>query len=343
MIVVTGGTGFIGSHLLFHLVSSGNKVRAMKRSSSSLGLTNKIFGYYSDNPQNLLDKIEWVDGDINDLDSFLDVISTDDSVYHTAAVVSFESADKSEIVRTNIQGTQNIVNACLEQNVQKLLFVSSIGALGRATTADVVTEETHFQTSSKNSMYSTTKYEAEKEVWRGIAEGLNAVIVNPSIVVGPGDWTKGSPQVFQTMWKGLKFYTIGMNGFIDVNDVVKAMIMLMDGKVSGERFILSTENVPYKQFFEWMAAEMNLPAPKYKAGLLLSGIGWRVLKLKSLLTGKRSSITQETAKTANTVYQYSNEKLLNNTAIQLTPVDQSIANTVKLFLDDLNSDPNTAG
>jgi nucleoside-diphosphate-sugar epimerase len=172
-------------------------------------------------------------------------------------------------------------------------------------------------------------------VWRGIAEGLNAVIVNPSIVLGPGNWDAGSPQVFQTMWKGLKFYTSGTNGFVDVNDVAKAMILLMESDISGERFILNSENITYKQFFEWMATAMHLPVPKYKAGPLLSGIGWRAIKIMSLFTGKPSSITKETAETANQHYRYSNQKIKAATGMDFLPVKESVEQTVKLFLGDV--------
>jgi len=340
MILVTGGTGFIGSHLLYHLVDSGKRVKALKRPSSSTKLTEKIFSYYSTDAVSKLKMIEWVDGDLKDYYSLTDALSDVDYVYHTAAVVSFHASDKNEILQSNIGGTANLVNACLEMKVNKLLFISSIGALGRANAEGTVDEETHFQTSNKNSFYSTTKYEAEKEVWRGISEGLDAVIVNPAIVVGPGNWDRGSSQVFQIMWNGLKFYSTGMNGFIDVNDVAKAMIILMAGDFSGERYILSTENISYKQFFEWMAEALDLPLPKYKAGTFLSSLGWRVLKIKGWLTGERSGITKETAITANQVYKYTNEKLLKETNIQFIPVKQSIENTARLFLEDLKKTDN---
>ncbi len=334
MIFVTGGTGFIGSHLLYHLVKTGEKVCALKRPGSSIWLTEKIFSYYSENPENELNKINWVEGDLNDYDSLIDALNDSKQVYHVAAVVSFHTNDKSEIIKTNVQGTANIVNACLELKVDRLLFVSSIGALGRAVANGIVNEETHFQTSSKNSVYSTTKYEAEKEVWRGVAEGLNAIVVNPSIVVGPGDWSKGSSQVFQMMWEGLKFYSTGMNGFIDVNDVALIMMQLMNGNHAGERFILSTDNVTYKQFFEWMAEAMKMSPPKIKAGPLLSGFGWRFIKVKGWVTGKRPGITRETAKTANQVYQYNNSKIISATGIRLIPVKESVRNTSRYFLQD---------
>lgn len=333
MILVTGGTGFIGAHLLYHLVVSGKQVKALKRESSKLDLIEKTFNYYSDNPQKLLDKIEWVEGDILDIYSLLDTFEGVDQLYHTAAIVSFHPKDKTNLIRTNIDGTKNVINAALEKKVGKLCHVSSIGALGRADGSGIVDETRHWS-NKKSSVYSTSKHESEREVWRGIAEGLNAVIINPSIVLGPGNWNSGSPQVFQTMWKGLQFYTGGTNGFVDVNDVAKAMILLMEGNFQGERYILNSENIAYKQFFEWMAAAMHIPAPKYKAGPFLSGIGWRALKIISLITGKPSSITKETAETANQHYRYSNQKIIDATGMEFVPVKESIERTASYFLRD---------
>ncbi len=331
MILVTGGTGFIGSHLIYYLIISGKKVRALKRKPSSTELTKRIFSYYSDDPEKLLGQIDWVEGDLLDYQSIIESLNGISYLYHAAAVVSFRPEDRENVINVNIEGTKNVVDAALELNIKKLCFVSSIGALGRAVSHDIVTEETEFAPSGKNSLYSTTKYEAEREVWRGIAEGLKAVIVNPSIVVGPGNWNKGSSQMFQTMGNGLKFYTSGINGFIDVNDTARIMIELMEGPKSGERYILSTENITYKQFFEWMAAAMGITSPRYKAGPLLSSIGWRVLKALGFFTGKRSSITRETARTANQHYRYSNEKLLQNISFQLTPIKESVERTVQYY------------
>ncbi|HDO27020.1 MAG TPA: NAD-dependent epimerase/dehydratase family protein [Bacteroidetes bacterium] len=335
MILVTGGTGFVGAHLLYHLLQSGkSSVRSLKRTGSSTEFAKKIFSCYSKSPDQLFNKIEWVDGDILDYYSLSDAFAGVDYLYHAAAVVSFHPEDKNKVIRTNIEGTANVVNAALEQKVKKMGYISSIGVLGRAGNQGLTDEETYWKTSSKNSLYSKSKYEAEREVWRGIAEGLDAVIVNPSIIVGPGNWNTGSPQIFQTMWKGLKFYTGGMNGFVDVNDVAHAMIMLTEGDFSGERYIINAENIRYKQFFEWMAAAMNLPAPKYKAGPLMSSAGWRLLKAMTLFTGKRSSITQESVRTANQVYRYSNQKFTEATGMKFMPVKESVEKTAGLFLKD---------
>ncbi|HEY9115289.1 MAG TPA: hypothetical protein VIN10_11375, partial [Bacteroidales bacterium] len=177
-----------------------------------------------------------------------------------------------------------------------------------------------------------SKYEAEREVWRGMAEGLNAVIVNPSIIIGPGNWNSGSSQMFTTMWEGLKFYTEGTNGFVDVNDVANAMILLTEGDFSGERYILSSENISYKQFFEWLAEAMNVTSPKYKAGKILSEAGVVFLKLKSIFSRKKHTITAETARTANRQYHYSNKKFIEATGMKFKPVKESVRQTAAIFL-----------
>jgi len=336
MILVTGGTGLVGSHLLYSLVLSGETPVALKRSSSDVSKTKKVFSYYTDEVESFFGKISWVDGDVLDYNSVLDAMQGVSYVYHAAASVSFHSSDSSNLVATNIQGTANIVNAALEKKINKLIHVSTIGALGRADATGIVTEETHWN-SKKSSVYSTSKYHAEMEVWRGIAEGLNAAIINPSIILGPGDWNSGSSKLFTTMNNELKFYSIGSNGFVDVEDVTKAMILLMRSKTTGHRFIINSENISYKQFFRWMAKSLHVVAPKYKAGVFLSGIVWRLLWVKGLLTGKISTITKETAETACQRYNYSNEKIVNEIGIEFLSVRKSLEKNAKFFLLDNNN------
>ena len=321
--------------MLYRLVIAGQSPKALKRSSSNIDKTRKIFSYYSTDYEKLFSKIEWVNGDILDYNSLLVAMDGIDYVYHCAASVSFQSADKATLVQTNVQGTENIVNAALQSNIKKLLHVSSIGALGRAESNGITTENSEWN-NKKTSVYSNSKYLAEIEVWRGIAEGLNAVIINPSIILGPGDWNTGSAKLFTTMYNGLKFYSVGSNGFVDVEDVTKAMVLLMESNISGERFILNSENIFYKQLFEWMAEALKITPPKYKANKFLSEIGWRLLWAKGLLTGKKSTITKETAETANQLYNYSNEKIKNSIAIEFIPVKDSIDKYAKFFLSDKN-------
>jgi len=333
MILVTGGTGLVGGHLLFHLTNSGEKPKALKRQSSDIQKTKKIFSYYSEDFEKLFSRIEWVEGDILDYNSLTEAMDGIDYIYHAAASVSFESSDKDSLVTTNIQGTTNVVNAALEKKVKKLLHISTIGSLGRAESDGIVNEKTEWN-SKKTSVYSTSKYQAELEVRRSIAEGLNAVIINPSIILGPGDWNTGSSKLFTTMNDGLKFYSIGSNGFVDVNDVVNCMVLLMNSDISGERFIINSENITYKQIFIWMAEALKIAPPKYKAGRLLSEIGWRLLWIKGIVTGKKSSITRETAVTANQLYNYSNEKIKKAIGIEFMSVKKSIEKNSRFFLRD---------
>ncbi len=334
MILVTGGTGLVGAHLLYQLTQKEVKVRALRRTTSSISQTEKIFSFYTSQPEKYYSKIEWVEGDILDIDSLLQAMNGIEKVYHTAAMVSFNPKDKAEIMETNVTGTANVVNACLGKKIKKLCYVSSIAALGRAGNNGITTEKSEWKKDQKISSYSLSKYEAEREVWRGMAEGLKAVIVNPAIILGAGNFNAGSSRMFQTVYNGLKFYTRGINGYVDVNDVAKAMILLMEGNFSGERFILNSEDLSYKKLFEIMAQSLGVEPPGHKAGMVLSELSWRLLKVQSLLTGKKPLITRQTAKTANRFYHYSNEKFVKATGMRFTPMAESIKRTAKIFLKD---------
>ena len=223
MILVTGGTGLLGSHLLLELARSGKNVRALKRKSSNISQVRKVFLYYVQNADELLQNIEWFEGDLLDFGSIEDSLEGVKEIYHAGAVVSFYPSDHKSMLKVNIEGTANLVNLALEKAISKFCYVSSVSTLGRADNLGLTDEETYWKASNKNSQYAISKYGAEREVWRGIEEGLNAVIVNPSVILGPGDWKSGSPAFFSRIGKGLKFYTSGINGFVDVRDVSKAM------------------------------------------------------------------------------------------------------------------------
>ena len=331
MILVTGASGFVGSHLLIDLLKAGKKVRAIRRNGKS-ELTSKIFSVY--NCSKLLNDVEWYEGDILDFFSLIDAMDGISEVYHCAAVVSFHKSEALKMEKVNIQGTANIVNAALEKKIKKLCYISSIAALGRSETDLPTDEETFWKTSKRNSVYSISKYGAEMEVWRGTIEGLDAVIINPSVIIGPGDWTKGSSQLFSLMNKGLKFFTMGMNGYVDVRDVSKAMILLMDSEIKNERFILSSENLFYKDFFDQVANGLGKKRPSKKAGKFLSQIAWRYLKFLEILTGKNASITKETARTANNISKFTSEKIIKAIDFKFIPMNQSINETCEIFLKE---------
>ncbi|MBN2614274.1 MAG: NAD-dependent epimerase/dehydratase family protein [Bacteroidales bacterium] len=335
-ILVTGGTGFVGGHLLYHLAKSENSLFALKRKNSSTRLAQKIFSWYPDGID-LFNKIKWIEGDITDKTSLEKAFENKNQIYHAAGLVSFSPSDRDTVMEINADGTRNVVNTALEFNINKLCYVSSIAAIGRDDSTEHVTEETPWNNNAKISGYARSKYEAEREVWRGIAEGLKAVIVNPSIILGPGNWNSGSVKMFQTVYKGLKYYTSGTNGYIDVNDLTKVMIELMNSEISDERFIVNSENVSYKHLFTKMAKELKVEPPQKLAGKFMSELVWRILKIQGVLTGKKPLITKETARTANTDYFYSNEKIRKATCFDFMPVDKTIEYTARIYLKELNT------
>ncbi len=334
MILVTGGTGLVGSHLLYDLAKCGYRVRALKREESNLGLVHKVFSYYTSSPESLLNLIEWVDADIMDAASLEEAMQGCMKVYHCAAVVSFVPNHRKEMLLVNVEGTANVVNACLQMNIQKLCHVSSIASLGRNSTAAVVTEETHWKTSPQNSWYAISKYGAEREVWRGAEEGLNVVVVNPSVIIGPGDWSKGSIALFKTASKGLKYYTRGQTGYVDVRDVSRAMIALMESDLNGERYLLNAANLPFRTFFDMLHRQFRKPDARISVGPALAEFAWRVEKLRAALGQRQPVITRETARAANYSYTFSSEKIRNALGFQFTPIENSVREICELYLKD---------
>ena len=334
MILVTGGTGLLGSHLLFDLVSSGKQVRALKRKSSNTDMVRKIFSYYSADVDKLFARIQWVDGNIMDFASVDDALEGIEYVYHAGAVVSFYPKDHKEMLRTNIEGTANLVNMCIARKIRKFCYVSSVAVLGRAVNTGISDETTWWQPSKKNSVYGQSKFGAEREIWRGMEEGLNAYIVNPSVILGPGFWDGGNSGLFSLVWKGLKYYTRGINGYIDVRDLSKAMRMLMESDISGERFIVSSENCSYQQVFEYMAKHLGKPAPKINVPPALTDIAWRVEAVRSFIMRTKPEVTKEMATTTAQIYTYSNEKIKKAIGFEFKPVEQSIKEICEIFLKE---------
>ncbi len=331
MILVTGGTGLLGAHLLYDLLKTQDKVRAIKRESSSLKTITRIFSYYTPNPQEYLNRIEWVNAEITDYISVEDALKGVDKVYHCAAMVSFHKKNDDFMRETNVGGTRNIVNACLHHQVDKLIHVSSIGALGRAEAHELTTEETPWKDSDEKSAYSMSKYASELEVWRGIAEGLKAAIINPSVILGPGDWEHGSPQLFSLINNGLKYYTNGTNGYVYVRDVSQIMMKLMDSQIVSERFIVNAEDLTYQSLLEMMANSLKKPSPKTEAKPWMLQMAWRASAVKSFLTGTSATMTKSTARTSVQHYTYSSEKLLKTFNFSYTPIKEAIEKIGKQF------------
>lgn len=313
MILVTGATGFLGTELIQQLSRQGLKLRALKRK------TSVVPDLLRNNKQ-----IEWVDADINDLSSLEDAFENIAQVYHCAALVSFDPKDKARLLKINIEGTSNIVNLCNHFGA-RLLHVSSVAALGNAKKGALITEKDFWEYDAKAHAYAISKYEAEMEVWRGIAEGLDAVIVNPSVIIGAAAGFKGSGAIFKLVKDGLSFYTSGATGIVDVEDVAKSMISLMNSSESAERFTISAENYHYQEFFTTIANGLGVKAPAREAKAWMLGIAWRAAKLASLFTGKAAALTRDAARSSLNESLYSNEKIKNTIDIKFKPLKQSIA------------------
>lgn len=315
MILVTGATGFLGSELILQLTGKGKKVRALKRENSVIPALLK---------GNQL--VEWVVADINDVSDLEDAFEGITQVFHCAAMVSFDPADKAKLLKINIEGTSNIANLCILQNA-RLLHVSSVAALGEPKKDMLITENDYWEYDAKVHSYAISKYEGEMEVWRSIAEGLNAVIVNPSVIIGPNAGFQGSGAIFKLVKEGLSYYTRGATGLVDVQDVAKSMILLMDSDITGERFTISAENYHYQQFFSEIAKGFGVKAPSKEAKPWMLGIAWRGAKIASVFTRKPAALTSDAARSSLNISLYSNDKIIKDTGITFKPLHQSIQET----------------
>ena len=336
MIFLTGGTGMLGVHLLFDLTSKGIPVRALKRKNSDLETVKKIFSWYTSDADRLFRQIEWVEGDLLDKVSLQEAMKGAEIVIHAAAKVSFAPHDRLNMLQENIEGTANMVDLALVSGIQRFCHVSSIAALGSQDSGIPVNEELSWKNDRQRSAYSESKFQSEMEVWRGIEEGLPCVIVNPSVILGPGKWNSGSPRLFHTMRKGMKFYTAGSNGFVDVRDVSRAIVALVQAgdweAIKNQRYVLSAENLTYREIFEGIAVALNQKKPTLRAGSWLLQIGWRASRLASLITGKEPALTKDTARSAGKNSVYDGSKITRTIDFSYTPIAATIRDIGKIYL-----------
>jgi len=329
--MVTGGTGLVGSHLLFSLASSGEKPKAIYRKTSNLDFVRRIFGYYSENAEDLFKKIEWIEADILAEDDIIRAVKGCSQVYHCAAIVSFDSSRNDEVIRNNTSGTTNIVRSCLGSGDIKLCHVSSTAALGASDGGVMVNEDNIWDDTSIRSSYALSKHLSEEVVWNGIRQGLKAVIVNPSVILGPGDWSKGSSSLISAVDRGMLFYTNGVTGYVDIRDVVTSMMTLMNSPVSGERFIVSSENLSYYDLFRMISNNLVtgrpfIPMPK---AMLYPALVF--LKILSLISGKRSAVTSGILNAAFSKVSFDNSRIIRTTGIKFRPVNESLKDIAIIY------------
>ena len=336
MILVTGGTGLVGAHLLYKLSLTEPKIRAIYRSEKKIDKARHVFSYFTKDVDTLFNKIEWVEGDILNVPKLEEAFQGITKVYHSAALVSFDPNDYYKLRKTNIEGTANIVNLCLANQIEKLCYVSSVAVLGKEGN-DIITERTDWNPNADNSVYSITKYGAEMEVWRGTQEGLNAVIVNPGIILGGGFWKLGSGALFRKIYQGMKYYTTGLLGYVDVNDVADGMILLMNSEISNERFIMVADNWSFKDFSVMVADKLNVIPPKKEAKLWQLQVAWRLDWLNYFFKRKYRKFTKQMASSVQNNCVFNSDKLKNELKFNFTPVEKSITETCELFLKDQKS------
>lgn len=329
MILITGGTGLVGAHLLLHLIENGEQVRAIYRKPESIEKTKSLFDLYK--KRGLFDLINWYPADINNIPALEKAFEGIDYVYHCAAVISLDPKDENLLRKTNIEGTANIVNFCIAYNIKKLCFISSIATLGDLLPHEkFITEETEWNPENYHSDYAISKYGAEMEIWRGQQEGLSTLIINPGVILGPGFREQGSGLLFQKVEEGLTFYTLGTTGFISVIDVVKLTIDLMKSHISNQRFTLVSENISFKEILFTIADALKVKRPKTEASKLLMELIWRIDYLLSALFGKKRQFTKATARASYSQSLYSNQKVKDTLPNQFTDIRLYIKEIARL-------------
>lgn len=323
MILVTGATGLVGSHLLLQLLQNGEDVRALYKTQENIQKTKALFQWK--NQSVLFEKINWIQGCITDVPSLEEVFKNIDYVYHCAALISFDPKDEEKLRKINIEGTANIVNFCLAKNVKKLCYVSSIAALGDLQEHEhIITEETEWNPEKPHSDYAITKYGAEMEVWRAQEEGLDSIVVNPGVILGPGFWQNGSSEIFRKIKKGLPYYTKGSSGFVTAEDVVAIMYSLVKSNVKKERFTLVEKNISYQELSNLIATSLKVKKPAILIKPWMTSIAWRLDWLFSNLFFRKRKLSRAMAKAMHSKIVFDNSKIKKACTIDFAGLDDYI-------------------
>jgi dihydroflavonol-4-reductase len=330
MILITGGTGLVGAHLLLHLVDGEQKIRSIYRKSEAIEKTKNLFKLY--NKTDFFSRIEWIQADILDISSLEIAFQNVDYVYHCAACISFNPDDEDQLRQVNIHGTANIVNFCIDKKVKKICHVSSIAALGDlAPHEKVITETSEWNPEKLHSDYAISKYGAEMEVWRAQQEGLQVVIVNPGVIFGAGFWNQGSGTFFKSVQKGFPFYTNGTSGYVSVTDVVNIMQQLMESEIHGERFILISENKSYKEIIYTIADKINAKKPTIEAKPWLLNVAWRMDWLLSKIIRSERKISKYAAQSLQNKDEISNEKIKTKLNYTFKTIEETLNEIITDF------------
>ncbi len=341
MILVTGATGLLGGHLIYGLLQKHEKVAALKRPSANLDTLREIFSFYTKNPDQLIDRIDWRTCDLLDKESIINALEGIDCVINCAAIVSYQKKDRERMISNNVEGTRNLAEAirtkrretedCQLPTVDcRLIHISSIAALGDGPGNDtrfLIDEDTPRDPNRKHNGYSISKYESEKVL---TDLGLDAIILNPGIILGPGQWTKGSSQLFEKAWQGLKYYPYGGTGYVDVRDIADIILCILTSSppnllnIKGSRYCVVGTNVRFREFFNMVTDEYGKPNPSIFAGKFMTQVAWRADTLRALLAGRNPVLTRETAEASQRISYYSSAKICNTLNFRFRPIEETI-------------------
>jgi len=353
MILVTGSTGLVGGHVLYHLLLKHERVAALRRTSASTGTLREIFSFYSGDPDGFLNRVDWRTGDMLDRESLVRALDGISIVVNCAAIVSFNPRHRRQLISSNVSGAENLATALLEKQNQQifLIHVSSTSALGDGPGNDpdfLINEDTPRNLNSRHTGYSVSKFESERILRES---GVNAVFLNPGIILGPGQWEKGSSLLFAQAWQGLRFYPYGGTGYVDVRDVADSISKIVDRSaipditesqsaseetvisqndgspntfLIGERYCLVGANLRYRDFFNMVTDEFGKRNPDRYAGKFLTGLAWRAEAIRAALTGRDPVLTRETAEAARRISYYSGEKIRKALGLEFRPVEKTV-------------------
>ena len=334
MVLVTGGTGFLGAHLLLHLVDNEENVRALYRNENSISKVKSLFSILK--KSNLFKKIEWIKADILDVSALEIAFQDIDYVYHCAALISFDPKEEDLLRKINIEGTANIVNFCLEYKVKKICYVSSIAALGDLLDFEkTITETTEWNPEKNHSDYAISKYGGEIEVWRAQQEGLDCVVINPGVILGiTNNWKDGSGKIFKTVFDGMRFYTKGSSGFVSVSDVVKIMIQLMKSDFKNEKYIVVAENINFQNFINLVADGLKVRRPKINIKKwileLICSIDW----ISCNLFFQKRKLSKLMVKSLFSNDLYDNNKIKTTLNFKFESVKESVEKVCEFYLNE---------
>ncbi|MFD2787682.1 NAD-dependent epimerase/dehydratase family protein [Hymenobacter rubripertinctus] len=318
MILVTGGSGLVGSFLITELLGRGLSVRALYREKIPVAA----------HPG----RVEWVQADIRDVLAVRAALAGITHVFHCAGLVSYAPQDEEALLRVNVEGTANIVDACLEQPGIRLGFVSSVAALGQVPAAQqqapgplLVDEQAKWDLGAEHNAYATSKYLAELEVWRGVAEGLWAVMVNPAVILGPGNWQRSSTRLLRYAYQEHRFYTPSTMNLVDVRDVVAMLAQLtLNTERSGERYVLSAGSLPLRELLTQVAACFGKRPPTVPVPGWAGEVVWRLEHVRAVLTGARPLITKATARAGRRPLEYRADKIRRELGQEFRPLPETI-------------------